>query len=100
MSETSEFELPSDPKEIEWLKDRLTEISAQEQMIKDRRANINEIKADIKERLKMAAKFAKKLASAMDDETYVEMTAENSMFELVRETIFGDAGLPDDNDVE
>lgn len=100
MSETSEFELPTKPEDITKIKDRIAEISAQEQMIKDRRAAIKDIKDDLKEDFRMPGTLASKLAKAMDDEKYVEMTSENSVFELVRETILGDAGLPDDNTVE
>jgi hypothetical protein len=100
MSNTSEFELPTKPEDIQRIKDRICEISAQEQMIKDRRASVKDIKDDLKEEFEMPPVLAAKLAKAMDDEKYVEMTSENSVFELVRETILGDAGLPDDTDVE
>lgn len=100
MSDTSEFELPTKPEDITKIKDRIAEISAQSQMIKDRQAAIKDIKDDLKEEFGMPAGLAGKLAKAQDDETYVEMTTENSVFELVRETILGDAGLPDDSDVE
>lgn len=99
MSELSEFQLPSNPDDLTNIKNRIVEISAQQQMIKDRQESIKEIKTDLKEGYDMPTSLINKLVKALDDEAYVEMTTENSVFELVRETVLGDAGLPDDNDV-
>ena len=97
MSKNSDFTPPQDPVERKRLKNMLIEISAQQQMMADRREAIKEIKEDIKESFKMPPSLLTKLVKAIDDSTYVEMTTENSIFELTRETILGDAGLPDDN---
>jgi len=98
MSDTSKFELPSDPAERKKIKDRLSEIAAQEQMAKDRKDSINDIKDDLKDSFQMPRALVNKLVKALNDDKYVEMTEENSIFELVRETLLGDAGLPDDNE--
>ena len=98
MSKTSDFVLPSNPEDIKTIKNRLCEISAQQQMIADRQASIADIKKDLKDGFEMPAELINKLVKGLDDEKYVEMTTENSVLELVRETVLGDAGLPDDND--
>lgn len=100
MSDLSEYQVPSSPQDIENIRNRIVEISAQQQMIKDRQENIKEIKQDLKDGYDMPTSLINKLVKALDDEAYVEMTTENSVFELVRETVLGDAGLPDDNEEE
>jgi translation initiation factor 2 alpha subunit (eIF-2alpha) len=100
MSELSEFALPTNPQDIEQIKNSIIEISAQLQMIKDRQDGIKDIKTLLKEEYKMPTSLVNKLVKALDDAAYVEMTTENSTFELVRETIMGDGGLPDDSEVD
>jgi hypothetical protein len=97
MSDISNFQLPSDPQELDKIKNCINEISGQNQMIKDRQAAIKDIKDDLKETYAMPTALINKLVKAIDDGDYQEMTAEQSVFELVRETILGDGGLPDDN---
>lgn len=99
MTDIADFVLPTRPEDQEKINNAIAEISAQQQMIKDRQENIKEIKADLKETFEMPPSLIAKLVKALDDETYIAMTTENSQFELVRETLMGDAGLPDDNDV-
>lgn len=98
MSDVSNFELPSDPADLAKIKNSLIDISAQEQMITDRRAAIKDIKDGLKDDFKMPSSLITRLVKAVDDTAYVVMTTENSVFELVRETVIGDGGLPDDND--
>jgi hypothetical protein len=100
MSELSEFALPTNPLEIERIKNSIIEISAQLQMIKDRQDGMKTIKTILKEEYKMPTSLVNKLVKALDDAAYVEMTTEHSTFELVRETIMGDGGLPDDSEVD
>ena len=100
MSDLSEFALPSNPQDIGRIKNSIIEISAQLQMIKDRQDGIKDIKTLLKEEYKMPTSLVNKLVKALDDAAYVEMTTENSTFELVRETIMGDGGLPDDSEVD
>lgn len=87
MSKTSEFTLPSNPDDIKAIKNSIIEISSQKQMVADRQAAIKEIKDDLKDSYDMPTKLINKLVKALDDAAYDEMTAENSVFELVRETI-------------
>ena len=96
MSELSEFELSTNPDDLKAIKNRICEISAQQQMIKDRQESIKEIKQDLKESYDMPAALINKLVKALDDEAYVEMTRENSVFEIVRESVLGGAGSSDD----
>jgi|AntRauTorcE11898_2_1112593.scaffolds.fasta_scaffold72028_1 hypothetical protein len=100
MSDLSEFQLSTNPDDIQSIRNKITEISAQQQMIKDRQEAIKEIKQDLKDGFEMPTSLINKLVKALDDDAYVEMTTENSVFELVRETVLGDAGLPDDNTLE
>jgi hypothetical protein len=101
MSKTNdEYTLPTDKDARTQILGRLSEISAQQQMIKDRQENIKEIKALLKEDNQMPASLITKLVKALDDDEYFKMTVENSHFELVRETLMGDGGLPDDNEVD
>ena len=48
----------------------------------------------------MPPTLTNKLVKALDDHDYQEIATENSVFELVRESVLGDGGLPDDNDVD
>lgn len=98
MSDLSDFTMPSDPEDVKKIKNNIEEISAQLQIIDDRKENIKEIKDELKESYEMPVSLTNKLVKALDDDKYVEMTTENSVFELARETILGDAGLPDDNE--
>lgn len=98
MSKDAKNQIPSNPDDLKAIRNKLEEISAQQQMIKDRQESIKEIKQDIKDGFDWDNSFITKMVKAIDDETYVEMTSENNLFELARETIFGDAGLPDDNE--
>ena len=97
MSDVSKFELPSDPEKIISIRNSLIQISAQQVMIADRQAAIKDIKDALKDEFKMPPALITRLVKATDDSAYVEMTAENSVFEFVRESVLGDAGLPDDN---
>lgn len=96
----SEYTLPTDKEAQQRILGRLTEISAQQQMIKDRQENIREIKAMLKDEDQMPPGLIGKLVKALDDEAYMEMTIVHSQFELVRETLMGDAGQPDDSEVD
>ena len=98
MSDFSEFSLPTDPDDLNRIKNALCEISAQQQMIKDRQEGIKDIKDDLKTSYDMPTAMINKLVKAMDDTAYQTMATENSVFELVRESIFGDGGLPDDSE--
>ena len=100
MSDLSEFTLPSSPDDITRIKNSIVEISSQLQMIKDRQDGIKDIKNLLKEEYQMPTALVNKLVKALDDADYVEMTTEHSTFELVRETIMGDGGLPDDSDTD
>ena len=95
----SEYTLPTDAEKRKRILGRLSEISAQNQMIKDRQESVKEIKALLKDEDSMPATLVTKLVKALDDDEYFRMTVEHSHFELVRETLMGDGGLPDDNDV-
>ena len=53
MSDISEFQLPSDPEDLKFIKGAITEISAQQQMIKDRQESIRDVKSELKERFEM-----------------------------------------------
>jgi uncharacterized hydantoinase/oxoprolinase family protein len=99
MSDISEFALPSNPDDLSKIKNAIIEISAQKQMMKDRAQGIKDIKDDLKESFEMPVALVNKLVNALDDSKYQEMAAENSMFELVRESIMGDGGLSDDSEV-
>ena len=96
MSAESEFELPSNPDDINRIKNAIEEIVAQERMIADRREGIKDVKTMLKEEFNMTPKLTGKLVKAFHDDDYQELSAENSVFELVRETVLGDGGLPDD----
>ena len=96
MSKISEFELPSNPKDIESIKNTLIEISAQERMIADRKDAIKELKDDLKNGYQMPVTLVNKLVKALDDMAFVEMTTENSVFEIVRENLLGSADDVDD----
>ena len=100
MSDVSDFALPTDPDDLNFIKSAILDISAQNQMIKDRQDAIKDIKGALKDRVGMPNALIGKLVKAVDDEAYSTMTTENSVFELVRETVLGDADLPDDNDVD
>ena len=97
MSKNDEFMLPSDPEDVKRFRGMIEEISAQEQMIKDRKENINEVKAEIKANKWAAPTMVTQLVKAVDDDAYIAMTTATSQFELMRESLFGDGGLPDDN---
>jgi len=99
MSAISEFALPSDPEDLKKIRTRLEEIQAQRTMIADRQAGIKDTLASLKDMYDMPASLANKLVKALEDDKYVEMTEEASVFELVRESVLGDGGLPDDRDV-
>jgi hypothetical protein len=94
----SDFRPPSNPDDIRKIKNSLAEIAAQEVMKKDRAAAIKEIKDELEADYNMPKTLINWLVSSIDDNDYIEKTTENSVFELARETILGDAGLPDDNE--
>ena len=98
MSAQSEFELPSNPDEIQRIRNAIEEIVAHERMISDRRESIKDIKAMLKEEFEMPTKLTGLVVKAFHDDDYQEISEENSVFELVRETILGDGGLPDDSE--
>jgi len=94
----SEYTLPTEKEAQRRILGRLTEISAQQQMIRDRQESIKEIKAMLKDEDSMPPGLIGKLVKALDDDVYMEMTIEQSQFELVRETLMGDAGQVDDSE--
>jgi translation initiation factor IF-2 len=93
-----EYTVPTDPKQIKRIKDTLDNYVGEVRMMKDRQESIKEIKDFVKSELGMPVKLFVKLANAIEDEDYLAIATENSTFELLRETVLGDGGLPDDND--
>ena len=96
MSTESDFELPTDPAAIKRIRGAIEEIVAHERFIKDKRENIKDVKTMLKEEYDMPTSLAGKLVKAFHDDDYQDIAASNSVFELVRETVLGDGGLPDD----
>lgn len=91
MSAASDFSMPTNPDDVKRIQNAVLEISAQMQMIADRQENIKEIKKDLKDSFDMPTGLVNKLVKAHFEQKYAEMTEENSVFELVYETIFSDA---------
>lgn len=98
MSDMSDFALPTNPADIKRIETAILEISAQLQMIKDRQDSIKEIKTELKDSFNMPTGLVNKLVKAHFEHKYSEMTEEHSVFELVYETLFGDASPDEDED--
>jgi uncharacterized membrane protein YcaP (DUF421 family) len=98
MSDLSTFSLPTNKADIQKIENAILEISAQLQMIKDRQDSIKDIKSDLKDTFDMPTGLINKLVKAHFEHKYDEMTEENSVFELVYETLFGDATPEEDQD--
>lgn len=90
MSQISDFSMPTNPDDVKRIENAVLEISAQLQMIVDRQENIKEIKKDLKDSYDMPPSLTNKLVKAHFEHKYAEITEENSIFELVYETLFGD----------
>lgn len=97
MSVLSDFVLPTNPADMEKIRNSLEEISTQTHMINDRKEAIKDIAKVLKDEYDMSTSLINKLVKAMDDGAYEEMSMENSLFELVRETFFGNPMAPDKN---
>ena len=98
MSDLSTFSLPTNKADIQKIENAILEISAQLQMIKDRQDSIKDIKSDLKDTFDMPTGLINKLVKAHFEHKYDEMTEENSVFELVYATLFGDATPEEDQD--
>ncbi len=98
MSDLSEFSLPTKQEDIQRIENAILEISAQLQMIKDRQDSIKEIKTDLKDSYAMPVSLINKLVKAHFEHKYSEMSEEHSVFELVYETLFGDASTEEEED--
>lgn len=97
MSVLSDFVLPTNPADMEKIRNSLEEISTQTHMINDRKEAIKDIAKVLKDEYDMSTSLINKLVKAMDDGAYEEMSMENSLFELVRETFFGNPMAPENN---
>lgn len=97
MSVLSDFVLPTNPDDMEKIRNSLEEISNQTHMMNDRKEAIKDIAKTLKDEYDMSTSLINKLVKAMDDGAYEEMSMENSVFELVRETFFGNPMAPENN---
>lgn len=97
MSGVSEFSMPSDPDDVRKIKNAIIDASAQKQMIADRNEALKDIRNGLKEDYDMPPSLFNKLVKAHFDHAYEELTMENSVFELLYETLF-DVDNSDDAD--
>lgn len=79
--------LPSNPADRKKIKQQLHLITAQMQLIGDGRSAVKDIIDLLFDEYKIPKKVIRKLAKTMYDSNYVEVSAENTQFEVIYETL-------------
>lgn len=94
MSDQNEiaYQPPSDPAERKKIKEAIDEIVGAMQFISDKRSFISDAKKMLKENYQMPPKVVTRIAKARADNSYDDMAAEDTVFEITYETIFSDSG--------
>lgn len=89
MSEQTEetFALPSSQADRKKIKDMLHEITAQMQIIDDRRESIKDVVDAIHSDFKLPKKIIKQLAKTLHKHNYDDVAHESTIFEIVYEGI-------------
>lgn len=91
------FVLPSSQEDRKRIRNMLYEITAQMQMISDRREAIKDIVDVIHEEFKLPKKIINQLARTLFKHNYEDVTHESTIFEIVYEGILA-SGSPHEED--
>lgn len=84
---SDDYTVPSDPKVQKKIRDAVYDISAQLQMIQDRREAIKEMVAAIHEEVGIPKKVMNKMARTHFKGNYQEVAKEDDVFQLFYETL-------------
>lgn len=94
-----EFTLPSDPKDLQSIRDAIYEIEGALTFIQDKKEYIKDVHSMLEEKFNMPKDLVTKMVKAHQDDQFEEMVTKNDTFEVTYEKVMTyEATMEDEKD--